>query len=304
MRYIIAVIMCALGITSVSAGTITMFGQSEYGFNQPKYRHNEGSGKKKLLIKVLGENNNFPLSSEEQGSIFNIIFDEAFDKTPIDIAISYKNNYEGIIKKFEREGKQEEMNAYFSYYNDYPYYANKFIYPAFFNNNVHIITTLQNKLNLKSKNELKEYKGIYAKTDKMADFVIKEFKLLNLAEVENLSNAFELLLTGKADFIAANYYSSQIEAYKLGIHDYIAYSTDAVWKQPMFLRVDRSIMRSPYIKELQKILNNQNYETLKEKAFENLLNTYKENTRGIVPPTYTRVEEEQTENTQKAEEEK
>ena len=295
MKYIIAIIISMLGITAVSAGTITMVGQSKYGFNQPKYIQSKGNPKKKLKITVLGEENSFPLSSREQGSVFSVIFDEILAQTPIDIGFSYKNNYENVVKKFEREGKQEDINAYFSYYNEFSYFSNKFVYPAFFNNNVHIITTLQNKLNLKNKNELKDYKGIYAKTDKMADFVLKEFQLLNIEEVEDLSKAFELLLTGQADYIAANYYSSQIEAYKLGIHDFIAYSADAVWKQPMFLRVDASVFRSPYIKELQKILNNPKYKRLKEKAFDDLLNTYKENTRGVVPPTYTKVEEEATE---------
>ena len=291
MKYVIALIMSILGITAVSAGTINMIEQSKYGFSQPKYIQKESSGKKKLRIVVLGEENSFPLSSKEQGSVFSMVFDEIFAQTPITIAFSYKNDYDGTIRKFEREGKQEGVNAYFSYYNDFPYFSNKFVYPAFFNNNVHIITTLQNKLNLKNKSELKDYKGVYAKTDKMAEFVLKEFKSLNMEEVEDLPKAFEILLTGKADFIAANYYSSQIEAYKLGIHDFIAYSSEAVWKQPMFLRVDASVFRSPYIKELQKILNNPKYEKLKEKAFEDLLETYKENTRGVVPPTYTRVEE-------------
>lgn len=299
MKFIIAFLIGVMGITSVSAGTMEMFGHEKYGYSQPKYIKAEKKGKKKVKINVLGENNLFPLSSVEQGSIFSLIFDEALNSYPIDITIGYNNtDYESIIRKFERGERSEILgntNAYFSYYKEMPYFNNKFLYPAFFSNNVHIITTQQNRLNLKNKNELKNYKGIYAKTDKMADFVIKDFNFLNITETEDLPKAFELLLTGQADYIAANYYPSQIEAYKLGIHDFLAFSSEAVWKQPVFLRVEPKLLRSPLIKELQKVLSSSNYEKIRDKAFDNLLDVYRENTQGIVPPTYTRVEEETTE---------
>ncbi len=303
MKYFIAVIVSILGITAVSAGTVEMFGQEKYGFQQPKYQKENETKQKRLQIKVLGENNNFPLSSQEQGSVFSAIFDELLANTPIGVTFFYNSkNYDELIRSFERGEKIDSANTYFSYYKDFPFSDKKFLYPAFFYNDVYIITTLQNKLSLNNKDELKNYKGVHAATDKMADFVMNDFTKLNISEVKDLSTAFEQLLTGKVDYIAANYYPSQIEAYKLGIHNYIAFSQEAVWKQPLFLRVNSQLLRSPLVVELQKLLNSSKYKKIKEKAFDNLLEIYKENTNGIVPPTYIRVEETEVESLPKNEE--
>ena len=56
--------------------------------------------------------------------------------------------------------------------------------------------------------------------------------------------------------------------------------------------------------ELQKILNAPKYKTIKEKVLNNLLEIYKENTNGIVPPTYIKAEEEKSEETLPEDEEK
>ena len=249
----------------------------------------KAGGRIKLRLKALADDKNFPISSLEQGSVFSKIFDEMLIKNSIQFSIIYRpETYQKAVRDFERN-ESREINAHFGvYYKDAPYSKNQYIYPAFFTNDVHIITSLHNKLELATKNDLKKYKGIHVQTDKISDFVAKDFTSFNIKEVESFSKAFELLLTGEIDYIAASYYPSLIELYKTGIRDYVAYSQEPVWKIPMFIRVHPQLMKSPKIKELENILKSDEYKKQRDELLTELIEIYQENTRGIVPPKYVK----------------
>ena len=183
--------------------------------------------------------------------------------------------------------KGEDANVRFGvYYEQYPYSKNSYIYPAFFENTIHLIMPAGNKLKLQGKSSLKNYKGVYAKTDKLPSHVLKDLSALGAEEVENLPAAFEKLLTGKVEYIAASYYPSLIESYKQGIRNYVLFSKAPVWKAPMFFRALPEVTDDERVKSLKTYLKSARYKKVRDDAFKELIKIYEENTRGIVPPTY------------------
>ncbi|MBP5698048.1 MAG: ABC transporter substrate-binding protein [Alphaproteobacteria bacterium] len=297
MRGLLITLLIALGITGVYAQTIELFGREELGYNIPKYSKIDNRAKIDLKIYAIADADNFPISSQKQGSVFSKIFNETLRNKGIDISLVYNaETYDKIVQNFERNEHKNKINAHFGvYYQETPYSKNKYIFPAFFVNEIHVFTSLQNSVEIEKKSDLKKYKGIHPATDKVSNFIKKEFEEYGIKEVESFSKAFEELLTGQTDYIVASYYPGAIELYKTGIKDYVSISQEAVWKMPMFIRVDPNVMHNKKIKELEKILKSEEYKKQQIEAFEELLEIYRENTRGIVPPKYVKPEDEQTE---------
>ncbi len=305
MRFVILFLLSFLFISTTSAVTMQMFGQKENGFSQPKYITDfiDKAEKDNLNLVILADDDNFPFSSVEQGSVFYKIFENAPKLAHADIMFTYrKGRYDEKAIAFER-GKVDNINAIFGvYYKDLPYSVNRYIYPSFMYNNIYIISALQNKINITGKDNLKNYKGIRVLKDKVADIAERDYAELNIRGVKDYPTAFEELLTGKADYIAASYYPSLIEAYKLGIRDFIAYSQEPVWKLPLFLRVRPEVMRHPRMENFVRYLKSSSYKKARDDAFAELIEVYKNNTRGIVPPTYISVVKEESEKQPESEE--
>lgn len=292
MKTVLIILAVCFFSLKANAAVMEMYGKEIYGFNQPKYNedYSENSQRYIFMISALASHDNFPFSSYEQGSVFSKIFRDIQEVTNVKISIRYnKKRYEEKIKEFERGNviKGEDVNARFGvYYEEYPYSKNSFVYPAFFENTIHLIMPVNKKLSLQGKSSLKNYKGVYAKTDNLPVYVVKNLSALGAEEVKDLPEAFEKILTGKADYIAASYYPSLIESYKQGIRKYVLFSKMPVWKAPMFFRVLPEVMDDKRMEELKKYLKSSHYKKVRDDAFKELVQIYEENTRGIVPPTY------------------
>ncbi|MBO5037895.1 MAG: hypothetical protein J6C85_00350 [Alphaproteobacteria bacterium] len=303
MKQITALLIIFFCSFNVSAATIKMFGKEENGFNQPKYVQKFISGTEYLDIYCIAKDNHFPFSSKEQETVFYKVFEELTDKEHIAFHYSYPNDFQKKVENFERGKSQEYINAYCNaYYEHLPYSKNEYIYPAFFENKIYVITSIQNKLELTTKESLKKYRGIRSKTDQISSFVAKDFSNLKIKEVDNYAKAYEELLTGKADYLVASYYPSLIEAYKLGIRNYIIYSANSVWKMPMFIRIHPKLKNNSRIKAMEKYLKSSRYKKIRDAAFEELIEIYKNNTLGIVPPTYINTEQKDRKEEKEAEE--
>lgn len=284
-----AVLCCCMPVWASDDGVIKMYGREQYGYNQPKYSRKPDEWKDMFYITAIADPDNFPISSREQGSVFSKIFADLSQKEHMDIIFYYPRDYKQGIENFER-GKTEYMEdtrtVFGVYYENIPYSENEYIYPSFFENDVYLIMSGNKVLDAHTKDDLKKYKGIYVADDKFSSFVLKDIKSRGIKDVKNYSEAYRQLLSGNADFIAGCYYRSRIEAYKLGIRDYIVYSKTPVWKMPMFLRAFPSLARHPRLEYLKKYLKSPQYKKIRDEAFEELMDIYKENTKGVVPPTY------------------
>ncbi len=288
MRIILATLILSIYALSAQAEVLKMYGKEKYGYDQPKYIIDYPISRKtkSLNIYALADHDNFPLSSLEQGSVFNKIFLDMADAINVYVHLKYsENKYEDKINDFE-SGKSSEDARFGTYYEEYPYSKNEYIYPAFFENAIHVIMSTDNKLNLQGKKSLAEYKGVYVKTDKLPKYILKDFTSLGIEEVATIQEAYEKLLTKKVDFIAASYYSSLIEAYKQGIRKFVSFSKTPVWKASVFLRVSPKIKKDSREASITKYLKSERYKKVRDKAFQELINIYKENTKGVIPPTY------------------
>lgn len=296
MKIILLLLGAIFYNTAVQADStnIIMYGKEKYGFDQPKYQNNYLLTEKnnRFDIFALADPENFPISSSEQGSIFEKIFSK-LDNEDIRVIFQYEKKYEDAVVDFER-GKIKNINARFGvYYKEMPYSKNEYVYPAFFENKIYILTAAKTKLTLNGKAELKNYKGAYVKNDKLPDYIYKEFASLGIISTESWLKAFELLLTDQIDYIAASYYPSIIETYKLGLREYVTYSKNPVWKISMFLRVSPNLMKQEKMVKFRAYLKSQQYKKLRDDAFNELVEIYKENTQGVVPPKFINTQSEE-----------
>lgn len=311
MKNIKALFFClvgALGAATVQAETdsgIWMKGKEVNGYNQPHYEKISGyDWKDRYIITSLADPDNFPWSSASQGSVFSKIFRDLAEKEHIIVDFYYPRNYPNAVQKFE-EGVVSSfsgVNTLFGvYYENIPYSQNVYIYPSFFENPVHVITSASSNPDINNKEDLKKFRGVYADTDKFSSFVLKDFSNFGIKKVKNFPEAYKQLLSDEADYIVGSYYSGIIEAYKLGIRDYVTFSKEAVWKMPMFFRAFPKIERYSRVEYLKRYLKSPRYKKIRDEALRELVEIYKENTKGVVPPTYiktttTQKNEEQSQN--------
>lgn len=292
MKIILAILACFLYVSDIKASNIRMYGKDKYGYEQPIYieDYKEKDTRKVFKITVLADSDNFPLSSYKQGSVFDKIFLDMEQAVYVQISFKYCNeDYQECIDNFERGNRAylDDIKARFAVsYEEYPYSKNSYIYPAFFENKIHLIMAENNKLSFHGKENLKNYKGVYVKTDKLPKYVLKDFNSLGIKETPNYDEAFKLLLTGKIDYIAASYYSSIIETYKKGVRNFIVYSKEPVWKISLFLRGLPSLMQDERLNNLKKYLKSARYKKIRDEAFEELIEIYEKNTQGVLPPKY------------------
>ena len=243
---------------------------------------------------VYADPDNFPISSAKQGSIFSEIFSDLLNDEHIGIFLYYTNgSYEKEVNDYEKVLREEEKyrlgiaGIFAQPYEVVKYSRNEFLYPAIFENNIHLITTQDKKIDVGVKEDLKKYKGVYAKQDKLGATIEKEFKTLNIDAKETFDEAFEALLTGQADFMVGSYYRCQIELYKKGVRKYVNYSSTPIWKVALFFKFAPAVFNHKRLSTIRKYIKSPEFKQKRDKALSEILEYYKENTKGIIPPTYT-----------------
>lgn len=296
LKYIFTYVFAVFYVLNVRAddSNIKMFGKETFGYDIPKYITSAENKKVKFIINAIADHDDFPISSSSQGSVLAKIIDDIAEKYDIFINLwYYPQNLDKKIDDFEKSREKDaSINGHFGVvYKEHIYSKNEYLYPSFFEDNIHIITPVNNSLDIKTKDDLKKYKGVYVKKGQKSSIILKDFKMLNIEAVETYDKAFSLLLTGKVDYIAGNYYSSQIEAYKLGIRNLVLYSKSAVWKNLLFIRITPEVYNSKVTKILKKYFASAEYKNKRDALLKEMLEIYKENTQGIVPPTYTNKED-------------
>ena len=262
---------------------------TDNNYKEPVYRFtlHDGIYDDQFDLALYGNPDDFPFSSLHQGSVFYQIFSDLLEDEHISIWIyCTKKSHKELVSFFEH-GQNDVEGLFGEYFENIPYSANKFLYPSFAENKIHLITAKGKTLDILKKEDLKKYKGVYSKQERLSSFVQKDIKKLGIKERENFADAYEDLLTGKIDFVVGSYYKSQIELYKLGLRNFVNLSRTPVWTIPMFIRLNPKTIQHQRIKYIQQYLKSDTYKQNRDKALENMLATYRENTKGIVPPTYT-----------------
>ncbi|MBR5154752.1 MAG: hypothetical protein IKW58_03410 [Alphaproteobacteria bacterium] len=291
---ILAFVFVCLFSLNVNAVNMYREGETnkEKGYKEPIYSYFtiEKFFSDEFKMEVLAESDNFPFSSRKQGSIFYKIFNDLAEKEHILIWLRYapKDDFKKVETEFEHGVNKLEIDGLFGmYYEEKKYALTKYLYPSFAENKIHLITASNKTLDVATKDDLKKYKGLYIKEDFLPEFVKKDAKRLGMTEVDSFDRAFEDVLTGKVDYIIASNYESQIELYKRGLRNYVKYSQNPIWVAQIFLRLPPHLLKHPRIEYLKRYFKSNEYKQYRDAMFEELLSIYKENTKGVVPPTYT-----------------
>ena len=297
LKYIVAFIFTICCALNVNAGNIKMFGKEDFGYNIPQYKKNKEYKNIKFRINAIAHSDNFPISSSLQGTILSDAIDDLAENYDILInLVHFEDEYDAKIDEFEKNIKKEGVNhglltgSFGVAYDSHLYSKNKYIFPAFFEDNLHLITQVGSSIEIKTTKDLSKHKGVYVKKGQKSSKIIKDLSKMNIAPVETYSKAFELLLTGKVDYIIGSYYSSQIEAYRLGVRNFLVYSKTAIWKNPLFIRVAPDIYSENYIKIIKNYFGSKKYKDNRDASLKRVLEIYRENTQGVVPPMYTNKE--------------
>lgn len=163
------------------------------------------------------------------------------------------------------------------------------LYPAVVSNPIHIITLPDTNAKIKSMADLQNLKGAAIKTEYFSDFVMRKIEPLNLYYAETPYEAYEKLFTGDVDYVIGGLYYNKLEASKLGIEQYLSYSTNPVFKIPVFLAV---CPKMPRLKEFEKTMKTEMSkpefaETVKSSILQ-IINDELEKNAGIVPPAFAK----------------
>ena len=288
---ILCALICILAISPANA--INLYKVKEVdldnlGYKQPVYRqkYSDSMHPDQTKIDFLGDPDNFPYTSKRQGSIFYELFSELFNDRHLYVEITYpKKDYQAELYKFENNISELKGVFGMPFYNS-KYSKNVYVYPAFADIGIHLITSRDKNIDIQTKEDLKKYKGVYPKDDKFEETVLKHFKRLGILEREPFDYAIEDLLTGKVDFIVASYYRSQIKLYKLGLMNYINYSLTPIWKIPLFLKVNPRIAKTKNIEYIRQYIKSPSFKQKRDRLLANILEIYREKTKGVIPPTY------------------
>lgn len=286
----------SLSNSSIAWAASSSFKDVESGYTEIKYKNNQKQfvWSDAFLLSTIGAVDKAPLSSLSQGSVFNEIFEDLAKEEHIIISVNIPysaEQYEKMSQKLEKEldkwSAQEYRNSFFGKYFEYnPYSKMVYIYPSFFENKVYVITCPDRKINIEKKSDLNNFKGAYVSADYFSSNVLKDFANLKMEKTESFEKAFEQLLTGKVDYVAANYYSSLIALYKLGIREYVTYSQEPAWKMALFITATPKIANHPRIKILKKYFQSERYKKIRDDALAKMVEFYKETYKGTVPPTF------------------
>jgi hypothetical protein len=276
---------------------ITQRGIKKYGYNKPFYSNliREGIAADQYNLYFIADPDSFPFYSNEQGSVFYKVFSDLMNKEHIAIRIRETGkDYNTVVNEFEKilseEGKKiSGIDAIFGVeFDNVQYSTNKFLYPSFAENKIHLITPNDKIIKISSKNELKNYKGLYVAQDKVSKTIEKDFIRHGITKAETYDQAFEELLTGKVDFIVSSFYKSQIFLYQKGLRNFVNYSVNPVWKMPLFIKFAPRAITHQRIGDLKKYISSQEYKDKRDEALNEVLEFYKENTKGVIPPTYVK----------------
>lgn len=201
------------------------------------------------------------------------------------------------VKLLLVKAKSGGAEAFIGAYADTKLFSGlEIIYPAIVFNPVHLITLSGNETKIKTLDDLKNMRVVASRTEYYSDFVLRKFKELNVQFVNSPYEAYEAVITGKADYMFGSMYYNRIMASRYGVGDYLKYSKNPVWNIPFFVALSKMM---PVLSEYKRVLSNEfeNPEFAEEVKQEILdaVNEEVNRNAGIVPPSFIKEIEQKQE---------
>lgn len=188
--------------------------------------------------------------------------------------------------------RRGEIKIFLGMYHDTKDFTGlEYIFPAVLNNPVHVITLPENRHKISKADDLKTLKGVYIQKEHFSDYVLNNFKNYNIQPANSLMEAYEKLFTGQIDYIAGSYYYNYVEACKIGLKDYVAFSKGALWNMPMFIGTSKAARDSKEISAvLKKYVREQSFQQTVANSLKQFILETEQQSQGVVPPKFIRQE--------------
>lgn len=173
------------------------------------------------------------------------------------------------------------------------------IYPSIISNPIHVITLPDKQANLKSYNDLKNYRGVASREEYFSDFVLRKLKEANVKFVDTSYEAYEKLFTDEADFMIGGLYYNKIMSSRYGLERYLAFSRKPLYKTPIFLALSKVMPKlSEYQKAFQQIFSSPEFANAVKQEIIRIVDDELTKNDGIVPPSFAKDVSDGTSNTQ------
>ena len=192
------------------------------------------------------------------------------------------------VKLLLVKAKSGEAEMFIGAYSDTKLFSGlDVIYPAVISNPIHLITLPETTEKVKNYGDLRNLKGIACKSEYFSDFVLRKFKELGITYVESPFEAYEMIITGKADYMMGSLYYNRIMASRFGVNDYLTYSKNPIFKIPFFISLSKIM---PVLSEYKKVLTEEfskpEFAMEIKKEILNEVNKEVDKNAGIVPPSF------------------
>ena len=200
------------------------------------------------------------------------------------------------VKLLLVKAKSGEAEMFIGAYSDTKLFSGlDVVYPAVVSNPVHLITLPETTEKVKNYGDLRNLKGIVCKTEYFSDFVLRKFKELNVSYVESPFEAYEMIITGKADYMLGSLYYNRIMASRFGVESYLTYSKNPIFKIPFFISLSKVMpVLSEYKKVLTEEFSNPEFAMEVKKEILEEVNKEVDKNAGVVPPSFIKSAEHTT----------
>ena len=192
------------------------------------------------------------------------------------------------VKLLLVKAKSGQAEAFIGAYADTKLFSGlEVIYPAIIFNPIHLITLTENETKIKKMGDLLNMRGVASRTEYFSDFVLRKFKELNVQFVNSPYEAYEAVITGKADYMFGSMYYNRIMASRYGVGDYLKYSKNPIWNIPFFVALSKMMpVLSEYKKVLSKEFENPEFAEAVKQEILDAVNAEVDKNSGIVPPSF------------------
>ena len=248
-------------------------------------------------VKIVGIPDFPPFAYYENVDERTYKFHSVFLKPVLNVLKKYKINYKipnmdseiaSSVKLLLIKAKSGEAEMFIGAYSDTKLFSGlEIVYPAAISNPIHLIGLSDIHEKIKNYGDLKNLKGIACKTEYFSDFVLRKFKELNVTLVETPYEAYETVITGKADYMLGSLYYNRIMASRYGLEDYLTYSNNPIFKIPFFISLSKVMpVMSEYKKVLQEEFAKPEFAMAVKQQILEEVNKEIEKNSGIVPPSF------------------
>lgn len=236
------------------------------------------------IVKIDQDNNK--QAGKRQYLFQELLNDFAKENNANMVYLNYLTDYNSII----RDVRSGNIDILLGMYHDTKLYAGlDYVLPAPISNPITLMTLPSRRNEIKSLEDVKKLKGAILEKEILSDFVTEQMKDYDVVKIRDPNELFRMLFTKEIDYVFTGYYTGLIEASKLGLRNYVAFSKQIIWDIPMFIGVSKvSEDRKFLIGRLGKYLERQDVQEKFKKYLLNIIHQFEVINNSVTPPMYTK----------------